>query len=147
MGYYMRYISSSKDEISLILLKQGLDARYKLIPHEFDENSGALFFEDVYLGVVEINSSGDDIFEDDIADLKALVEGETGAVPVQQVLNKAHAIIAVEAVWQASDSESVLEKLDPLWDWLFEHYEGLLQADNEGFYNKTGLILALDLKI
>jgi hypothetical protein len=31
-----------------------------------------------------------------------------------------------------------------LWDWLFENYKGLVQAENEGYYNASELILEVE---
>jgi hypothetical protein len=60
---------------------------------------------------------------------------------VREVLANVKAMVVVEAFWQGEESEATLAKLDPLWDWLFAHYNGLSQADNEGFYDQSGLIL------
>ena len=35
---------------------------------------------------------------------------------------------------RVGDHDDALDLLDSVWDWLFEHRSGLLQADGEGFY-------------
>ena len=151
MGYYMRYITTDSQPITLSMLEVGLqaaDMSYRIIDTQI-ENTGDLFHGDVVCGQMEINLPGDGIFEDDIAELKLLVG--TGDSPaearVRRTLDEAKAIIAVEAIWQETDSETVLEQIDPLWDWLFDRYDGLLQADNAGFYDRDQLILEMNLKL
>jgi hypothetical protein len=93
-------------------------------------------------GVIEINRPGDDIFEDDLMELRDLVgEGSEAQQRVRAVLDQTQTMIVVEAEWQGQDAEPVLSRLDPLWDWLAATYGGLLNADNEGFYAGDDLIL------
>ncbi len=63
------------------------------------------------------------------------------------VLDGAQAIVGMEAEWTGSDAEPVLSRLDPLWDWLFEQRQGLLQMDTEGFYDADGLVLDMPVTI
>ena len=44
-------------------------------------------------------------------------------------------------VVRVGDHDEALELLDIVWDWLFTHRSGLLQADGEGFYEGEELIL------
>lgn len=152
MGYYMRYITTDSCRITMDTIARALknaDERYALAVADFDSMSGELLLAERVCGVVEINYPGDGIFDEDIADLRELVSGELSASSqrVLDTLASAKAIVAVEATWKETDSEATLEKIDPLWRWLFERYAGLLQADNDGFYDRDGLILPLDLKI
>ena len=149
MGHYLRYITTDSRPITLATLThalQQMDAAYTVYLSDIDVNSGDLYHMEWLLGVLEINSQGEEIFEEDIADLKELVEFSNN-VSVLETLNQAKAIIAVEAIWQGNNSEATLRKLDALWDWLFANYDGLLQVDNEGFYDQDNLIFELDLKI
>ncbi len=152
MGYYMRYITTDARPVTLDALERALkevDQGYAIARTAFDDTTGDLSFREGLCGVVEINIPGDDLFEEDITELRELVAGSHGAAEhrVLDTLNNAKAIIAVEAIWQGSDSEATLASIDLLWLWLFEHFPGLLQADNDGFYDQNGLILELDLKI
>lgn len=152
MGYYMRYITIAPDEITLQNLETALKANnptYAVIPDQVNDLAGDMLFDDTLLGEIEINRPDDGIFEEDIGDLKELVYHSKS--PHQQqvldILNKAKTIVAVRALWKGADAEAVLTRIDPLWDWLFSTCPGLLQADNDGFYDRSGLILEINLKI
>lgn len=145
MGYYLRYITTNQQAITLPVIAaalQALDPAYTLAGDQVDDIADLLHGE-TFCGVLEINRPGDDIFEDDLREFRDMVgTGETEAERrVLAVLANAQAMVAVEAIWQGTDSESALGRLDPLWDWLFAHHTGLLQADNEGFYDADDLIL------
>ncbi len=151
MGYYMRYITTDAAPITLAAIEKALqeiDADYSIINTELGD-LGDLMHQEMLCGQIEINRADDDIFEDDCQELKELVQGidDPNEQTVLDTLEKARAIIAVEAIWDESDSETVLEKIDLLWDWLFATHTGLLQADNDGFYDQDGLILELNLKL
>lgn len=145
MGYYMRYIITSEQAITLPGIGAALtalDPAYAVQSEQIDDVADLLYGE-TFCGVIEINRPGDDIFEDDLLEFHDMVgagdaEGERR---VRATLDSAKAIVAVEAIWQGTESESVLKHIDRLWNWLFAHYPGLLQADNEGFYDDHGLIL------
>jgi len=146
MGYYMRYIATDTDAISLDVLETALrqiNPAYAIKPDSQIDNLGDLFYGDVRLAQVEINVPGDDIFEDDINEFRDLVGAtdEPGGTQVLDALGAATCMIAVEAFWEGENSEGTLAKLDPLWDWLFANYTGISQADSEGFYDAHGLIL------
>lgn len=146
MGYYMRYLMADARPVDLKMLEnalQAIDPDYHIQEDGQIENFGDLFHAGKLYARVEINSPEDDIFEDDLSEFKDLVGEGTDAFEQQvlDVLNKATAIVAVEMFWEETDSEPTLEKIDPLWDWLFENRVGVLQADSEGFYDSTGLIV------
>ncbi len=61
---------------------------------------------------------------------------------MQRLLQEAQATVAVRVLSQGRETGATLEKIDPLWDWLFDEYRGLLQADGEGYYDANGQILA-----
>ena len=52
--------------------------------------------------------------------------------------------VAVRVLDQGREPEETLAKLDPLWQWLLANREGLLQAEGEGYYGATGLILQVE---
>jgi hypothetical protein len=145
MGYTMRYITPKGQEITLMLIEtalQKMDAVYSITNTDVPD-IGDLIYGEMQLGIIEINRPGDDIFEDDLAEFRDLVgKADTAAQQrVLDVLDQAQAMVVVEAQWQGTNAEPVLSRLDLLWDWLFAHYPGLLQADNEGFYEGDDLIL------
>lgn len=146
MGYIMRYITGAARAVSLADIETALrqsDAAYAIVNTDIDD-MGDLMYGDRRLGIIEINRPGEDIFEDDIAEFRDLVGGQDTPEQrrVLETLDHAQAIIAVEAIWPGAQAEPTLSRLDPLWDWLFATYPGLLQADNEGFYEGDELVLA-----
>jgi hypothetical protein len=152
MSYYLRYITTDQRSITPLVLDAALrkiDTGYRLVPSQIDTMSGDLIHSGLVYGELEVNRPGDDIFEEDIADLRELVV-HTRSEYTQRVLDtldNAQAIVAVRATWQGTESEQVLSKIDPLWNWLFEHCPGLLYVDSEGFYDNDGLILQMNVRI
>jgi hypothetical protein len=44
-------------------------------------------------------------------------------------------------LFQDRPLEITFSQIEPLWQWLFDHRSGLLQAEAEGYYDRTKLIL------
>jgi hypothetical protein len=143
MGYYMRFIATDQTETKLSTLEQALkelDAGYSIAA------SGELKHGDDLYGVVEINLPGDGLFDGEIGELKEFVEEVRGRRrgDVLKTLDEARAIIAVQVLWEDRQPEATLQRLDPLWQWVISHRKGLLQADGEGYYDHSGLILKVE---
>lgn len=152
MGYYMRYISTHSPSVTVPTITDALvkhDSQFKVRQSPIESTRAELLYADQLLGELEINLPDDDIFEEDLEELHDLVEGigDPSEKRVLDTLNDAKFIVAVSATWDGKESADVFSKLDILWNWLFANYSGLLQADNEGFYDSTDLILELHLKI
>lgn len=139
----MRYISTDVLEISLETLHKELQS---VNPQYSVDESGDLKLGDSVLGAVEINVPGQELFEEEIEELKEFVEDVRGwkKMEVIKTLTAAKAIVAVQVFSGGQNSTEVFEKLMPLWDWLKVNRRGLLQADYEGYYNKSGLILKVE---
>lgn len=145
MGYYMRYISCDSQPIDLEMMDAALkqvDPAYHLRVSNI-RGLGEIFYNDFNCGEIEVNGPEDDIFADDITEFRELVGPATTLHEqhVLDVLNQATWIVAVETFWEGDQSEAVLSRIDPLWDWLFINRKGILQADLEGFYDESGLIV------
>jgi len=147
MGYFMRFIVTD-GELRLEEVEHALsavDPPFRLQGHgESRDHSADLYRGDELYGELEVNRPGDDLFEDEIDELLELLEGQEGEAveTVETVLRGATAILAVRVLWQGREVESTLSSLDPLWRWLHDQREGLLQADDEGYYDGDGLVLA-----
>jgi hypothetical protein len=140
MGYYMRFISTDDREITLSILEQALqkvDSRYSISAF------GQLRYADDLYGLLQIDPV--DEFDEEIAELKEDVEEVQGGrrAEVLNTLDGARTMVAVQVLRQDREMEPTLQKIDPLWDWLFSHRKGLHQADGEGYYDRSGLILAV----
>jgi hypothetical protein len=145
MGYLMRYFITDERAITMDAVEsalQAVDPAYAIANVEVDD-LGDLLHGNQRLAIIEINRPDDDIFEDDLAEFMDVVGqgNQAGEIQVREVLSTAHALVVIEAFWEGEDAESTLSKIDPLWDWLFANYAGLSQADSEGFYDQSGLIL------
>jgi hypothetical protein len=153
MSFYMRFISTSSKPITLDLIESGLnevDPGYMLENAQTETFSAADFvFEGQLCAELEINRSGDDIFQDEIDELadylqdvdwsRADAQGQ-----VFDTLEAAQLMISVRVPQRGDDIEVILDRIEPLWDWLFDHYDGLLQIDGDGYYGPGGLIYNLN---
>lgn len=145
MGYFFRFFVADAKPLDFVVVQsalQEIDSHYTVIVDSLTDTA-QLFYESEYLALVEINGADDEIFHDDLNEFYDLIGHDDGEaeVRVRKVLANAQKIVAVEAQWSGEDAEPVLSRIDPLWDWLFMHHDGLLQADGEGFYDSSGLIL------
>jgi hypothetical protein len=145
MGYLMRYIITDEREITLSSIEtalQQVDPTYAITNVEVND-LGDLMFDGERLAIIEINRPGDDMFEDDLAELADVVGKDVAPAEskVHETLSSAKTLVVLEVFWLGEDAEPVLSKIDPLWDWLFANYAGIAQADSEGFYDASGMIL------
>lgn len=143
MGYYMRFIMTDGSETTLAGIEQGLrqiDTAYSV------GSSGELHHGTDLYAQIDINRLGDEMFDDEIAELKEFVEDVRGKrkKDVLKVLDEAKTILAVQVLWEDRDADATLDRLSPLWDWLFSNRTGLLRADGEGYYDTSGLILGVE---
>lgn len=150
MGYYMRFVVSDEKDISLSKINFGLkqiDAAYSI---EFDDDAddaGDLTYNGDIYGALEINRPGDGLFDEEIDMLKEFLEDAEGErkPEVLQTLNDAKVIIALQVLQQGrATQEETFERIDPLWEWLFANYKGLMQADAEGYYDSQGLVIEVE---
>ena len=58
-------------------------------------------------------------------------------------LRRANAIVRIHVLWRGRDRNLTLERLQPLWDWLFLFCSGVLHAQGEGYYDADGLIVEI----
>ena len=146
MGYYMRYIVTDAKEINLNVLETALKHTNPLYSIQRSKGeSGELKFGDEVVGIVEVNSQGDELFGQELDELvEEAEEAETGAKQtVLDTLKTAKSIIAVQVLWGGRKTDETLAKLDPLWNWLLVNHKGLVQADGEGYYRDRRLILKI----
>jgi hypothetical protein len=145
MSYYMRYISTSAEPLTLQVLEAGLrslDPKYRVA------EDGDLLYGDELFGQLEVNLPDEELFEEEREELlEELEDAEDakGVKVVRKVLEEARAIVALQVLFQGrKDTESTLQRIDPLWDWLYAHRTGLMQADGEGYYDAKGAVLELE---
>lgn len=141
MGYYMRYISTDNRKLSLT----DLDSALKSIDSSYTISAGEIQYGEELYGEIEINPRGSELCDEELEELQDFLIDTKGESKerIVETLNQATAIIAVRVLWQGRNTEQTLEKLDLIWQWLFSNLSGLMQADDEGYYDETGLILAV----
>ena len=139
----MRYISTDNTEMTTSVLQQALKEKN---PEYSLAESGEVKCGDEVYGAVEINRPGDGLFEEEIEELKEFVEDVRGKrkADVVKTLDSAKAIVAVQILFGDRQAEAAIRKLDPLFEWLIVNRKGLLQVDDEGYYDQTGLVLKVE---
>lgn len=148
MGYFMRFFITEATPITMSDLVEALsaiDSAFTLIPDPQLADFGVMRYGDDMLAEVEINHAGEDILEEDRDELRDLLKfsKHDNRDRVLSVIDAVQSAVVLEAYWKEWDSEPVLEKTDLLFDWLFDHYAGLLHMDGEGFFDKETLILPM----
>ena len=145
----MRFFDTSEQPLNLDAVNAALrqiDPAYCLeIFPETAALQGELHYRDGVYSEIEINQSGDGLFDEEVQEqLEAVEEAEEGdPAPVEEILRAANRSVVVRVLWQDRNTEDTLARIDPLWTWLFQMRSGLMQADGEGYYNSHGLVLAV----
>jgi hypothetical protein len=140
----MSYIVADERELSLDTLEAALreiDPAYQITDrHAEPSECGELRHGTDLYGIIQIDQPPvDEVIEE----FREAVDDSIGTKKgtALSVLERARAIVVVQVLGQGRDTEATLQKIDPLWDWLFANRKGLLHADGEGFYDRSGLIL------
>jgi hypothetical protein len=146
MSYHIRFIFDDVRNVSLSELEfalKDIDANYKFDRDESDETEAILMFGDEEYGQVFMNLPNDGLFDEEITELIEFLE-DTEGENKQKVLNtlqNSKQLLCLRVLDQGRESEETLIKIDPIWKWCFENRKGLMQADLEGYYDASGLIL------
>lgn len=143
MGYYMRFLSTDERPISLRTLREAVQ---KLNPEYSVTQDGFLTFGSAVIASLEINTPADELFAEDLQELAQVVREHRRArnfAMVAECLNSVRTIVAAEVLFNDL-GEKAMDEVTPLWRWLFENRAGLLQADGEGFWRGSNLVLRAD---
>lgn len=150
MSYYMRYFVADNKPINLSCIDQGLkdvDPAYVLEPTSgslANSDNAELYYDDQLLGVLTILRAGDRTFDAEIGRFqRSLRDAEESdeLEYVRDILDQTQALVALQVPAHEGDSEETLAAIDPFWTYLFDAYDGLLQADGEGFYDNSRLLV------
>ena len=147
MGYYMRFITTEKKPSSigeLNALLQTRKANWNLEIEEASKRPSAdIKFGEHLLGELELNQPGDGLFDEEIEELLEFIEEDCKGdrSRVENLLRNATAAYVVRVLSQGRESGETLEYLDVFWEVLFQRHDGLLQADAEGYYDDSGIVL------
>lgn len=146
MGDFIRYIFTEPHNLTLTSLESGMkeiDPAFSIVPDQAATNGGDLLLGGELFGEVEINQPTDQVFIEDIEDLRDQltdIPAEDKAVVVR-ALKRATGMIAFQL---SEDGHDNYQRLDSFWDWLFDRYPGLLQIDEEGYYSQSEQILTVE---
>ncbi len=142
MEYFMRYFVES-DAVptmgDLALIWATFGEGYTLL-------DGEMRIGENIIGALDIYTRGDGDFEEEVEEFEEYLkesDDEEGVARVKECLELAKMSIGIEVNFDPEDPEGTMDLLMPLWDWLFIHHPGLLQADMAGFYNATEMVLEL----
>lgn len=142
MSYFMRYLytgtSANLEQIEAAL--HDIDPQFRIQFDPSDHESGDLYYDEQVFGEIAFNREGDEVFTEDIDELRELIAPiEDPLTPlIQSVLDNAQSLVALRVLEAGHNNPDILEQL---WDWLFDHHPGVLQVDEEGFYDAERLIL------
>jgi len=151
MAFYMRFLLTDGEPLTLSAVQQALketDPAYVITdlreqPYQSGHlvNSGELYGQ---LEVSEVDPSEDE----EIEELKKEIEDSKAPKPQRQAvlnqLDRVKAMLVLRVLWHERTTEATLQKIDPLWKWLFETRDGILQVDGEGYYDRFGPILSTE---
>ncbi len=146
MPYRMRFIDTLDEPLAVKDMETAFKRENESYHLQFSEGTktpmAELHFDDEIYAQIEINQSGDGLFDEEIQEmLDLLLEAEGPAqARVENVLKSAKRTIAVQ-VLSAGRKLDALGVISPLWSWLFLVRKGLLYADGEGYYDEVGIIL------
>jgi len=140
MSYFMRFFLSdgpppSLDEMEAVLA--AMDAAALIARDAAEPASGDLYFDGVLYAGVEVNAPGDDMFEEDRLDLldELVKQDDPHAAEAVDAVRWATGAVVLRVYEPGHDD---WPRLNLIVDWLFDTRAGLLQVDEEGFFDRTG---------
>ena len=156
MGDFIRYLFTAEPDLTLASVESGfqaVDAAFSIFVDAAADNTGDLIYGGEIYGEIEINRRGDQVFNEDIEDLREQIvaigmdsiddldSDDEGFAVVEQALLSAAGMIALQL---SEVGHEHYQRIDLFWDWLFERYPGVLQIDEEGYYSQDEQILVVD---
>jgi hypothetical protein len=149
MGYYIRFIVYNEKDITLDAIEDGLkdiDSKFNLAEWDRECEYAEMRHGDDLYGELEICRLDQDDVDEEIEELMEEVEDEMvgDKDKVIHLLRKAKAMLVIRILWQDRDAETTIHTIAPLWDWLFDNYQGLLQIDGEGYFDKDRQVLQME---
>jgi hypothetical protein len=142
----MRYIVADERPVTLPDVEAALTETGRDYVVDGEDTEATLRYRGNAVGHLTLNVPDDGLFDEERDELVAFAEDGDGRGKdrVLETLRTARGIVAVQILFGDGDTERTLSAIDPLWRWLHANRRGLLQADGEGYYDDTGLILAVE---
>lgn len=146
MGDFIRFLASTPCSIDFKLIVELLNndgAAFSILADVSDANTGELLHDGNILAEIEINTDGDAIFEEDISDLMEVLD-ETALPQKEAILERLNSAQIMVALQLTEAGHEAYDLIDPLWDALLGRCAGMLQVDDEGYYDQTGELLVFE---
>ena len=150
MPYYMTFFVDHASGLTFAEIEEALraeDHSYHIevldrLPTDSFDAADLSYGDDEYARL-EINRVDDQLFHGEIQNHLEMVEyvGRGQKSRVATTLRHANTILRVQVLWRQRDRDVTLDRLQPLWEWLFAFRSGVLHADGEGFYDADGLLV------
>lgn len=145
MSYFMRFVLTDAAPPSLAEIEaalQAIDPDFLIVQDSSDEESADLMYGDDLFGEIEVNLRGDPLCDEDLEDLADELhkQDDPNREVALQALEQATGLIVVHILRAGHDNFSTLNLL---WEWLFTTRQGLLQVDEEGFFDREKRIVSL----
>jgi hypothetical protein len=145
VSYLMRFILTegvppSLDSIDGAL--KAIDMAFAITRDAADGAAGDLHYSDEIYGEIEINQRGDPLCDEDIEDFKEELnkQDDPNRVIALDALARATGMIVLRVLRAGHENPAILNHL---WDWLFATRAGLLQVDEEGFFDHERLVVSI----
>ncbi len=147
MGVYCRYFVTDARDVSLADIATALkniDRRF--VVEGLDEGEDAthpLYFNWQLYGNLETYRPGKGPFEEEVNDfIELLTESSAkGKGKAIEGLKRARCTVRVQLLYAGRGLTATFQGLQPLWSWLIENREGMLQADELGFYEGKNVLV------
>jgi hypothetical protein len=146
MGDFIRFLASNPCSIDFKLIVELLNnngAAFSILADVSDPNIGELLHDTDILAEIEINADGDEIFEEDISDLMEILD-ETAFPQKEAIMERLNSAQIMVAIQLTEAGHEAYDLIDPLWDALLGRCAGILQVDDEGFYDQNGELLVFE---
>lgn len=146
MGYYIRFIVYDEKDITLDAIEdgiKGIDSKFNLAEWDRECEYAEMRHGDDLYGELEICRLDQDDVGEEIVELIEEIGDEMAGdkEKIIDLLKKAKVMLVIRILWQDRDAGATINTIAPIWDWLFDHYQGLLQIDGEGYFDKEGQLL------
>lgn len=143
MSFNMIFILANKKKTTLLQIARGLkqtDAKYRFESEEY------FLYGSELLGQIDIWRPEEKYFQDWIQAARdrartRIATHEAQVAEILRVFDRATGILFFNVLWEDRERVETIELYQPLWEWLFEHREGLLYVDSEGYWNVDELLL------
>lgn len=141
MGDFIRYIFTAPHDLTIDKLNtafKAINPAFMILPDTADPTSGDLMYNSLFYGEIALNEPNDDNVKEDLDELREILpEDDPDAAAIRTRLETIHGMFLLKL---SENGHADYDRIDPIWDWLFNHHEGMLQIDEEGFYDQSGLI-------